>query len=387
MYTGNPDSATFFFYILLGLFFAFIARLSMSKVAGINRYGEPVFKDYWKFAWVGIIVFTFVAVFRKVNLNLGGSDALGYIDWFLRSKQDTAEDHVHGLFTEPLFHLICRFCRTITSDYHFFFLVVYTIITYSYFLFIKKYAPDKLFFIPLLLMVFPYLKSFCTIRSSLAIAFILLGLVIYKKHKILGFITVLSSVFIHRMCIPFIMVIPFLYFFEKKKKMFSKKTFLLFGIAIIVVSFVLISIVQTSYMGLVFGGVDSSYTDMTMEQSTLDSWPRLLPYALLFLGYFFMFDSIKWDKQKKTLLYLFLFDLLMMPIAITFNIWRFNEVFYVVRMLGWGVVIYSFNKKYFHGRNLLVNTMIVAAFLVWLYVRIDHEWDELKIMPYILDII
>ena len=386
MYTSGADTFSFLLHILMGLFFAFTVKRSVAVKIGMNKHAEPVYKQYWSYALFGIIVFTFLAVFRKVGPGLGGSDALGYVQWFERSLKDTAEEHTHGLFAEPLFHYICQACRTITGNYHFFFFVTYSFIIYSYYLFIKRYAPTNFSCIPLLLMIYPFLKSFCTLRSSLAIAFIIVGLVIYKRKRIWGFVFIVASVFIHRMCLPYLFVIPYLELIGKRKWEMSRRAFLIWGIVIIIISIFSLSFLQNNYLSIIIGGVDSSYTDMGLDLDPLQSWPRFIPYIFLFLGYYLMFNKIKWDGQSRMLLNLFLFDLFLMPPAITLGIWRFNEVFYLVRMLSWGVVIYAFNKSFFRGGNAFVNLMIAMVFLAWLYIRIGHEWEELKIMPYILEI-
>ena len=107
---------------------------------------------------------------------------------------------------------------------------------------------------------------------------------------------------------------------------------------------------------------------------------------MLYLAYYYMYDRIKWNRQNEYIRNLFFFDLIMMPVAIFFNLWRFNEIFYIVRMLSWGIIIWSFTKNSLEVNKNALKFVVLIIFMVWLYIRIDHEWDELKIMPYILDI-
>ena len=114
-------------------------------------------------------------------------------------------------------------------------MIIYGFITYSIIQFTQRFCHKNFSFIPLLLAFYFFLRGYNTLRSNLAIAFILLGLigVADKKYRWAYFCMVCSAL-THKAGVLFAMSIPFLHFVlvrRVKTKYLFLASCLMFGIA------------------------------------------------------------------------------------------------------------------------------------------------------------
>ena len=179
-------------------------------------------------------VWTFFATFRLVTWRTGGMDAMNYISFFENSWGTFDEIQEHTA-SDVVFLWINRGIRLIASDYHVYFAIVYGFITYSIIQFTQRFCHKNFSFIPLLLAFYLFLRGYNTLRSNLAIAFILLGLIgIADKKYRWAYFCMVCSALTHKAGVLFAMSIPFLHFVlvrRVKTKYLFLASCLMFGIA------------------------------------------------------------------------------------------------------------------------------------------------------------
>lgn len=390
MYTGKIDVATFLFYIFIGIFsFACIKKAMGFRERRVcsdieQTYEKKVSYDNLLFL-LFIVVFTFIASFRTVGHNVGGADALNYIDCFLSAYKSNGFAVEHNI--EPLFHLYCKVIRRFTDNYHVFFVISYGFISTVYVLFLKKYCPPDISYIPFLLIVFPYLKSFCTLRSSMAVAVVLLSLLCIDKHKFLSLALIISSFFVHRSSI---IILPVYFVYVFLKGYFSRlqgKT-LFFTVAIcVVLAYALAGVLQSFVLqkGLL-DGTDVYYLAKSTGVSIFSRWPMYFAHLCLFVALLVFSKKLPHTETIDMLKTVCIYDIIIMPASIVLGFWRTNEFLYLARLIMWGIMIGK-GEKYIDKRSRFIYRGAIAlVFLAWLIFRIFSEWDELKIMPYSLDL-
>ena len=174
-------------------------------------------------------VWTFFATFRLVTWGTGGMDAMNYISFFENSWGTFDEIQEHTA-SDVVFLWINRGIRLIASDYHVYFAIVYGFITYSIIQFTQRFCHKNFSFIPLLLAFYLFLRGYNTLRSNLAIAFILLGLIgIADKKYRWAYFCMVCSALTHKAGVLFAMSIPFLHF-VLVRRVKTNILFLLFGL-------------------------------------------------------------------------------------------------------------------------------------------------------------
>lgn len=87
-------------------------------------------------------VWLFLAVYRYVGYEsgiiIGGNDAPTYIDYFQTCLAGKG-NNIYFVRTEPLFQIMTKAVRTITSNYHVYFALIYGLIIFSYLRFIDEF--------------------------------------------------------------------------------------------------------------------------------------------------------------------------------------------------------------------------------------------------------
>lgn len=379
------DSFTLVLYVIIGILSAVLIK-SANTHKSINlpfyRSGECIFYTLL------IVVFVCFALFREVGVGIGGGDAIRYIEFFESSLSE------EGKFEEQeqIFLFYNRFIRTISDNYKVFWLFSYTFIAFAYVYFIKNFIPGTLSYIPFLLLVFPYLKSFSSIRSSLAIALLLVGIVflLHKKRELLGSIIICATFFIHRMSVIYVLFLPFYFVFRKLICKLNKKQLSLFVVLLMVIGYAVSLVLQKYVLAyqLVYSSTDAYYLTQSIGTSIWTRWPMMFQYILLFAAYLLLFQQKRTADSEKieAVKILCVFDLVLMPASIVLGMWRANEYLYAARLIMWGVLIELLQQKVKLSSKGLVNIIVFVGFVSWLVFRICSEWEDLKIMPYVLDI-
>ena len=232
-------------------------------------------------------VWLFLAVYRYVGYEsgiiIGGNDAPTYIDYFQTCLAGKG-NNIYFVRTEPLFQIMTKAVRTITSNYHVYFALIYGLIIFSYLRFIDEFDLLQSNKTPLFMLVFPFIQSFCAIRTHITIALILLAIVALKNRRnILMWGLLIASVFIQRASLIYA-IFPIFYFYYKKNKMTMKKAtaFIIIGCA---VGYIGKKVIIGGSIGYLTGGVYANYASASSSAGYLFDYIKLIVEQVIIDGY------------------------------------------------------------------------------------------------------
>jgi len=334
-------------------------------------------------------VWEIMATFRLVALHIGGADSLEYIKFF--ETRNSGEFHFYQDTTEPLFQLITKLIRFVTSDYHVYFFVLYAFMIIVYMVFFENFYVYRMSIIPQILLFFHFLRGLSSLRTNLATSFLLLSIVLYKKDKKwMALIVSGASVFIHRSLLIYSVFIVFIYLYSKKQfplwKMFA---------FIIVSAFVgrigqylvlsgSIPFLQGKFLWYASRSVGNSFFDNFWKIAFSQ---MLLGGVLFILNEWLLKDISTRDDEETNRLKILrtacIFDIIMIPVCYILNIWRGYEFFYVIRLMMWGECIYVIKK---HVKNKsVISVVMFILFISWMIFRIYNTYEDTSLMPYIFE--
>lgn len=358
------------------------------KLANSNKIitGTGLTKKELLFYGLFMLIFIMFAVVRKVSYGIGGTDSQGYIELFeniLKYPERFADQ-------EQLFLYLNMGVRYVTDDYHIYFFLVYGFIAFAYCYFVKSFCPKDVSYIPFLLLIWPYLKSFNTMRTSLAVALFLVGLVLLKKKEIwLSVILITATFFVHRMSILYIPILVFCALFYKYiSRINGMKIYLFFAIYMVAGYWFATWVQEFAMASQLFlsGSSDAWYLSQSLDGNLFSRWPMMFPYLLLLLTVSLLNKKLPDTEALNYLKTFVFFDILMMIPSLVFNMWRANEYLYIARLIMWGVLINVFVHKFTPITRMFLQIGIFMGFLSWLVFRIYQEYDEVSIMPYVFDL-
>lgn len=374
-------------YVLVGILSAIFINGYMGNIGSGNVILSRKSHRQSRFYFILILfMLLFLAVFRKVTSQLGGADTLNYIYNF-EYIFNGGLDRGNNTELEWGFQKITLLISYITDNYRVYFAFMYGIIVYGYMKFIKSRCPTGLSYIPFLLVMYLFLKSFNTMRTSVAISIMLIGLSYIDKSKWKSLLIIVSSVLIHRVSLLFVFVWPVCIIMEKKLPNLTRNKFIIVTLAGIVLSY-LVSLRFQGYAIEVqmFEGTDAYYIQKNVGQDYLMRYPMFLAQTVLFIMLVLNYNSIKWDEKTSLLRSMFIYDLWVVPAALTLGMWRSVEYFYLARLSLWSVIIYAMTKYKTKREASLVKAIFFIVFIAWLVFRIYNECESARYSPYILDL-
>lgn len=340
---------------------------------------------------VWYLIWLFITVFRKVDFGVGGSDAIQYKLYF----DECLDPNLHTLYSEHLdvgFQLLTKLIRLFTSNYKIYFVLIYSIIIIAYIIFINELAPTGIYYEPMVLTFFVYLRGFTSIRTNLSVAFLLLSLVcFYKNKKLLTGVFLILCLGMH---IASFLFVPFyvFYFLYRKKQL---RIWHWGGLYLLVLSGA--KAAQQVIMRMTgLRGAYAYYASANLNASFFDNGWKIAFGQLLLLGLFFVFQSkvnqsvIKYeeaDKNRYQFVYLLcVYDFLMIPVNFILGIWRGSEYFYLPRLILWGVVLKTVSTYFTASSRKIFKAVIMILFVMWMIFRVYNTFEDSLLMPYIFDI-
>ena len=346
-------------------------------------------KEYfvWYIWWIAL------AVFRKVDIDHGGKDAPSYIEYFQSCLHNSADT------TDFAFKVFNQGIRLLTSNYKVFFFIYYSIIIFSLVIFINEFLRTQASTIPLMILIYLYLRSFTSMRSNFAIAIILLSLVaLHRKKYFFTIIFAGIAVLTHVSAFIYVAFIVF-YFFYHDRKIGIVKSIVFFAFAFLVGTYIQRYVLSGGFAFLtdIGSGAYASYARRSLSRNfILDYSVSNIPQLVLFLTLMFFSkplnelinESSEVDKTKLEFLRLMAYyDFCMIPVLFLFDIYRGYEFFYVARLVLWGELIVII-RKYFNTKSKkIVNLFFLIIFIIWMINRIGATWESSHLMPYIFDLI
>lgn len=369
MFQPYFDLNTLYLYIAIGLCIVFFVR----------KYNNSNKKSIFP-----LVLFAILLVFsvsRKVDINLGGMDSISYEQIFLNRDYGRLMDN-----NEFLFVYFTDIIRGFTADPIIYRCFCYSLIVFSYIFFIKEFSPKNSSSVPYILVMYPLLMSFNTMRSSMAIAMILIGLVfLHRKKNIFGIAFIVSSVFFHRMSMIYLPVIPF-YYLLRNVNVFRSKTFMVVTITIAMFAS---SAVGTTFQGYILSAGILDENDLYylgMNEGGMFTAALAFFVPLLLISVFMIMNtSRKMFEEYKFLYLIVLYDIVIYPCTFVFGMWRANEYFYVPRLALWGILLYTFYQRFDKRNRLLVKLIALVCFTFWFVDRLEGIYKTSALMPYVLN--
>lgn len=369
------DTYSFLLYIVIAFFCYYQLRLALR----INASGIKDHKEYYAPYSFLFIVLSLFAALRSVENGIGGTDAERYEMMFINSLKgvDRFED------TDILFGWFTIAIRTITDNPIIYRFICYSIIVTAYIVFFKNYCDRSVSCIPFLAIIIPYLKSFNTMRSSIAIAVILFGLVLLQKRKTLIAIIVISiSIFIHRMSVVYVLFLPF-YAIAKHYQIKSGIRWITIITIISSIGYLVARKIQAYVlMAGMMSSQDEYYIKHAFNNTLLDSAVSILPLILISITWIICNNRLPKTENTKFLELMVAFDIIITPSALILGMWRANEYFYMGRLAFWAYLIPAFFSFFSIDSRKIVKTTFFIMFLGWVIYRIFREWEPCGLMPY-----
>lgn len=379
---------TFFLYVFVGLLMMagcyYSVKITKSRQPNINIYNCVML-------FVGLIWLIF-AVFRLVNNNVGGKDAPSYIVTF--------ETCLNSSFNEQLdiaFLAFNQCIRWLSDDYHVYFFFLYSLYIFSFYFFIRRLYVKDTSIIPLCILVYLYLRGFTSMRSNLAISYLLIsiGFLVYKQYT-KALIFALLTAFTHVSSALYLPILAFIYFLRNK-------TMSIWVVGIVILTaigagtFIQNSVLSGafSYLENVGSGAYISYAARSLESSFLDSYfvinlPQMGLFAMLFV---FKKDIDKYIKKSEPnqaykiniLRLIAYFDVIMVPVTYTLGVYRGYEYLMLPRLLMWGVLIVILRNKYKAIPSMIMSIGFAIFFITWMYGRLKALSETSNMVLYYFD--
>lgn len=374
--------------------YSIMGLISMSAVGYVKKreYKLGVIQKINNRAFMGwIIIWLFVTVFRKVDYGIGGSDAIQYVLYF----RDCLEPNLHTLYAEHLdigFQLLTKAIRFFTSNYKIYFALIYGIIIISYAVFINEFTLTNIYYEPMLLVFFVYLRGFNTIRTNISVAFLLLAIVaLYKDKKVLMGIWLILCLSMHVASFLFIPFFAFYYLYNNKRLKVWQWG-LMYGV--IVVGAKAVQQVVMKMIGL--RGAYAYYASASLNASFFENGWKIAFGQILLLILFFLFQSdiikrvenyTEPNKRRYQFVYLMcVYDFLMIPVNFILGVWRGYEYFYIPRLILWGVLLRTISYHLKTSDRKVLRVFALLAFLSWMIFRVYSTYEDSLLMPYIFDL-
>lgn len=327
---------------------------------------------------------TFFATARQADGIHGGADSIGYIKDFLNAN-NLVPSFEKALtiqnYKEPGYMIFVKVIHSIIPENpYLYFFVVWGIIAAVFIWFISVYSSEIDNFAILPVFIYPFILSFNTLRGSLAIACVLVGIVyLNRKLSIKSIIMFCVAGTIHitawlYLCIP-------VYFWlikwingKKKLNHIRRWKFIvvlaLFSIGCALSIKIIIAIVMKTHF--------YHYINDSLNLS------GLLRYLLLsiMIVYFYK-DLIQRYPGHVFLFYIAILDLILWPITNALNFWRADEFFSIIRVIVWCDIGRLVGRKLMRGRVKIVQALEFMISIAWFSYRIYQTFYTSSLMPYV----
>lgn len=388
-YSAYFDIWTTILYVTVGVLGSIFISAFKKPVFNLASQNAIVARHNRERLYMFLFFFLYVslAVFRKVTYEIGGTDAQNYINNFNLILQHGGIDRTGNVELELGFQFLTRLVRSITSEYKIYFFICYGIIAYGYIKFIRDVCPRGGIYLPFILLMYPYFRGFNTMRTSLAIAFVLIGLTYLDKMKWRSLLFFIIAILIHRVSILFVLVWPYYVLFKKPMMKLTRAKFAVVALGGVFLTFMFaMSLRQYILLFSLMDDTELSYMESALDDNILMRWPLYLGPLMLFLAIFLFYKKIPRNSQTLFLRTLFVFDIWMIPAALVLGMWRFIEFFYLVRLSLWTVVLPIMVGHKSDYKKIIVKSSAFIIFVAWLVIRVYKEWEATSVSPYILDL-
>lgn len=377
---------TFLMFICMGLVLTWAYNSEKRRSCATGREMRTFCLPYNAFYFLWLMVGTF----RLVDDYHGGTDTPNYIDNFVNIFNPSYSDGI-----DLAFKLLNMAVRSITSDYHLFIFIVYSIMLYAYVKFTNSYSLRWTSSVPLFLISYLYFVGFSSMRSNLAFCYLLIALAYYVKKQYKP--TILFAICSCLTHVSLFMYAPVLIFCYMLRDLKVKRIHIALAF-VASLSFGLI-LQQTfisgafAFLDNVGSGAYTAYATKSLNQSFSSFYVVSFPSIMIGVVLTILLNDINKVIMKlpesqsrivKTLLLICLYDVILVPITFSLGVYRGYMYLMVARILMWGILIKIIGKKY-RLPNLLVNVTFFSVFLIWIYTRFEAMHESSQLMPYVFN--
>lgn len=327
------------------------------------------------------LILLFFAVMRKIEPGIGGTDAYEYL-----KKIDSADISYSSYFDElrmksllktgePLFKLLIILCNKLPHSHTAFLLIVYSTIIYCFLRFIRKFYDKTLSLFPILLLVCYFLSSFNILRSWLSVALCLISFnLIADKKYIKSIALILIASLIHYVGFCFLLVWLCCLLYDKKPRLFSRRSLLIFCVGINVLTFAC----QSVFINFFTDTKYSSYMGLLNTVSIIGHIPTIL---ICFYS-IWLFDKYKdSDDNIAKCIIAMTVNLSLMYTTIFLMGWRISDFFALIRMYMLSVFFCDFKRKKYG----IIYSVPLYLFVVVVFIQQMLSLRESSgVFPYLL---
>lgn len=330
-----------------------------------------VFYNYRKFGGMGVrnvyrfsitksdfrlfifwLILTFIAVFRVVSVEgVGGVDLVapgGYLEIFFDS--DTWGKYIwtdfKGMITlqnrEPLLFVFFFIVRLFTTNFRIMFLFYYGFIAYCIVQFLKYFSiefKDKASLVAIPAVMFTYLYSFSSMRTSLGIAFLFLAIIAFEYKKRRCVLYLILSVLSHYILLFPSLVILIEYFVTKYgiRKNIFRRTWVKYTL---IFEFTFMTLYSMFY-AILLKTKFYSYID---QRGTVKGQ---IPNIILGILCIFFYNNLKKELGMRIwMIDAAIVDAILIPFALFLGFYRLHAIFVPFEIVAYGALLVIIGKKY-----------------------------------------
>lgn len=351
---------------------------------------KRIYYGVWFLAWL------IPTVFRVVNnKKVGGTDAYSYIFYFHDCLNPNTTS-IYSYRTEPFFRLCNHIIRSLTDNYHIYFIIVYSIIVGSFIYFIDYNLNKQVDSVMLLIMFYTYLTTFSILRSGLSIAFFVIGFVLLEKNKYLcSSVAMVVSVLMHTASIVYAGFYVFFMIYKKDKR--PRLTYaLMYALGGYVLAIIVRTLTLQGILTFNLGQPVDVYLSASVQKGFwVDYWKIVVTQLILCVvllvlrtkvnKYFLGIEDIETHNQFKIIYLGIVYDLMVIPFTYVIDLWRGIDYFFLPRLIMWGYIISVIKKMVVKEQRGLVTAGFGFVGVAYMIFRICNDYAMVGTMPYIFE--
>lgn len=316
-----------------------------------------------------VLAFILVVFFETFRSSTTGVDTIKYVNFFRYvNMSELKAAMVYGF--EPLFTLYVFLISRISNVYNVLFAVNAIIGSYAFIKFVlSRFTNDDTFiFLPLFILNYSYNLS--SMRSSLAVAFLLLSIIeLDKGNKIKPIIySIISVLFHYSMIFNGIFVLYQIYLRSQIKKV-RRTTMVLFTLLMLVASYIGTFFLQNFFIGTKYEQYVGSF-----GSGWLGQWNVVLAGALSLYVIRLRYIKKEWPTDQVINLLVLAF----LPLYVRLNIYRVPSYYILCRISTYTIIGNTFEKSQdSYGRVIakFLEFFIVMFGLLFYATRIQSGMD------------
>ena len=372
------------FYTVMSIIVAWVVKNSINGFYCVKTRPEihrisPINAGFFLITCILI----FFAVFRYVSNGYGGTDAYSYVLEFQNMKASVSEYLKIDRFlrfwnySETLFLLITLLFRSLTVNYHIYFLFTYGLIVIGLLSFVYETYDNKSNFFTLILLFCSYLHSYNVMRGWMSIAICMFAVINIRKRKWRKslFLIFLAALF-HYMSLAYLIVWLACWIDYKLPSFFTRRRLII----IVLLSNLISLLGRAILINIIMATKYSYYKDyFDMPVSLLG----YIPTFLICLAAIIMYPKFKASGRfSSTAAIMLAVNLALLYGIVYLFAWRVHDYFAPIRMYmlsEFYIVIPEYVKEKVLAKGL------ISIYVVALFIQSLHGlFESSDVFPYIL---